>query len=122
LLAASILPLSTAYSVGEAVGTETALDDPVREAPVFYGTYAAVVVAAVAIVLIPGIPLVPILFLTQALNAILLLPLLVFVFAITRDREIMGEYANGRGANAIVVIAIGLLALCIAALGVASVL
>ena len=43
LLAASILPLATAYSVTETLGYEAALDDPVREAPLFYGTYALIV-------------------------------------------------------------------------------
>jgi hypothetical protein len=36
LLAASILPLSTAYSVSEALGYEAVLDDSPDEAPVFY--------------------------------------------------------------------------------------
>jgi Mn2+/Fe2+ NRAMP family transporter len=44
LLAASVLPLATAYSVGEAL--ETALDDRIRDAPVFYGTFAFVVATA----------------------------------------------------------------------------
>jgi hypothetical protein len=56
------------------VGHESALNDRVREAPLFYGTYAAVVLVVVGAVLVPTIPLVDILFLTQALNAILLLP------------------------------------------------
>ena len=118
LLAASILPLSTAYSVSEALGSEAALDDPVREAPVFYGTFALVVVAAGAIVLVPGAPLVPILFLSQALNAILLLPLLVFVYKLSRDPEVMGEHATGRLGAAAALVTIALLALCVGALGV----
>ena len=48
------------------------------------------------IVLIPGAPLIPILFLTQALNAVLLLPLLWFVRGIARDRGLMGEAVVGR--------------------------
>jgi len=120
LLAASILPLSTAYSVGEALGFETALDDRVREAPVFYGTYGVIVVGAAAVVLIPGVPLVPILYLTQALNAILLLPLLLFIYGISRDRDLMGPYANGRGAASACALAIGLLAVCLGALAVFS--
>ena len=122
LLAASILPLSTAYSVSEALGREAALDDSPREAPVFYGTYALVVVAAVAIVLVPGAPLVPILFLSQALNAVLLLPLVVFIYGISRDRELMGEHASGRLGSAASLAVIGLLALCVSALGILSVL
>ena len=50
-----------------------------REAPLFYGSYALIVGVSAGIVLIPGAPLIPLLYLTQALNAILLLPLLVFM-------------------------------------------
>ena len=121
VLAASILPLATAYSVSEALGHESALDDTVREAPVFYGTFGAVVVAAVAIVLVPGAPLVQILYLSQALNAILLLPILVFIVGITRDRTLMGEHASGRTGVALCAAAIALLALCIGALAFLSI-
>jgi Mn2+/Fe2+ NRAMP family transporter len=116
LLAASILPLSTAYSVSEAIGHDAALDDKLREAPVFYGTFALVVAAAAAIVLVPGAPLVPILFLTQALNAVLLLPLLVFVYGISRDRDLMGEHASGRLGAAASLAVIGVITLCVVAL------
>lgn len=122
VLAASILPLATAYSVSEVFGQEAALDDPIREAPVFYGTFAVVITVASAIVLIPGAPLVPILYLSQALNAILLLPILVFVVGITRDRTLMGEHASGRVVTVLAVLAIVLLALCVGALAVLSVL
>jgi Mn2+/Fe2+ NRAMP family transporter len=115
------LPLATAYSVSEVFGQEAKLDDPIRDAPVFYGTFAVVVVAASAIVLIPGAPLVPILYLTQALNAILLLPILVFIIGITRDRTLMGEHASGRLGTALAVVAVVLLALCVGALAVLSV-
>ena len=74
-------PLTTAYSIGEALGVDAALDDRPREAPVFYIGYVVVVIVAVAVVLVPGMPLVPLLFLSQALNAILLLPLLWLIRA-----------------------------------------
>ena len=97
LLAASILPLSTAYSVAEALGVEGRVDDPWHEARAFYGTYGLVVVIAAGIVLIPGAPLIPILVGTQALNAVLLLPLLVFIRGLAGDRERMGAHVLGRG-------------------------
>jgi Mn2+/Fe2+ NRAMP family transporter len=72
LLAASVLPLSTAYSVSESLGLEATLDDPFRDARISYVAFVAVV---------------PILVGTQALNVVLLLPLLVFVERLVRDRE-----------------------------------
>ena len=113
MLAASILPLSTAYSVGEALGDETALDDSFVEAPVFYVTYSLVVLAALAVVLAPGAPLVQILFLSQALNAVLLLPLLVMIARVAADRSVMGEYANGRAASAVAACTIVLIGACV---------
>ncbi len=122
LLAASILPMSTAYSVSEVLGREAALDDRVRDAPVFYGTFGAVTVLAAGLVLIPGAPLVPILYLTQALNAVLLLPLLVLITGICRDRHIMGDHALGTRGTVVVSVTVALIAVCVAALGVVSVL
>jgi len=100
LLAVSILPLSTAYAVCDAIGAEAALDDRFADARLFYGTYGVVVAVAGAIVLIPGVPLIEILFLSQALNAVLLPPLLWFMRGIGCDPQVMGEYALGRTGRA----------------------
>jgi NRAMP (natural resistance-associated macrophage protein)-like metal ion transporter len=120
LLAASILPLSTAYSVSEAFGREAALDDRVRDAPLFYGTYAAVVLAAVAVVLVPEAPLVPILYLTQALNAVLLLPLITLMLGIARDSDLMGEHTSGRAGTAAAIATIALVGLAVGTLAALS--
>jgi Mn2+/Fe2+ NRAMP family transporter len=116
LLAAAILPLSTAYSVSEAVGVPDALDKRLREAPVFYGVYGFVVVAGAGLVLIPGAPLVPILYLTQALNAILLVPLLVLIIGLSTDRHIMGEHAVGRSHGLALWLVTAVISLSVAAL------
>ena len=60
-LAASILPLSTAYSVCEYAGVEAAIDDPYREARTFYLTYGIITLVGTVIVLTPELPLVAIL-------------------------------------------------------------
>ena len=114
LLAASILPLSTAYAVCDAIGVEAALDDRVADARLFYGTYGAVVVMAVGIVLIPGAPLIDILFLTQALNAVLLLPLLWFMRGVASDPRIMGEHALGTAGRRMTLAVLALVGACIA--------
>jgi Mn2+/Fe2+ NRAMP family transporter len=121
LIAASILPLSTAYSVAEAAGVEAALDDPVREAPLFYGTYAGVVVIAAAVVIAPGVSLVPVLFLSQVLNAVLLVPLLVFMRSLARDRDLMGPAVLGRVGRIATLAVIVLIGACVLALAVVSV-
>jgi Mn2+/Fe2+ NRAMP family transporter len=120
ILAASILPLSTAYSVGEFIGRETALDDSPSDAPLFYGTYATVAVVGAAAVLVPGAPLIPILVLTQVLNAVLLVPLLGFMYGISRNTDVMGEHAAGRAATAGYLVGIVAIVVCIAALAALS--
>lgn len=97
LLAASILPLSTAYSVTDLTGRPAALDDKFDEAPLFYTTFALVTAVSAILILIPGAPLIKILILTQILNAVLLLPLLIYMFGIARDRRLMGEYVASKG-------------------------
>lgn len=99
LLAVSVLPLSTAYSVTDAVGTEAALDDTPSEAPLFYGSFAFVVLPAVVLVCIPGVSLVAILFLSQALNALLLIPLIWLMRRLGRSSEVMGRYTLGRAGS-----------------------
>lgn len=117
LLAASVVPLSTAYSVSEAVGHEGRLDDGWREAPVFYGAYAATITVAAALVLIPGAPLIRILYLTQALNAILLLPVLWVLRRLVADVDLMGRHALSRSGRVTTGLILLALTACVAALG-----
>jgi Mn2+/Fe2+ NRAMP family transporter len=79
------------------------------------------VVIAAALVLIPGAPLVPILFLSQALNAVLLLVLLPFMRRLARDPTVMGPHVSGRGARLLTGVALALVALSVGALAVLSV-
>jgi Mn2+/Fe2+ NRAMP family transporter len=116
LLAASILPLSTAYSVADLTGQPAGLDDKIKEAPLFYGTFGLVTVVGMVIVLIPGAPLVPILVLSQVANAILLLPLLIFMYGIARDKKLMGEFKSGRTMSGVYIFAIAIIAISILAL------
>ena len=121
LLAAAIVPLSTAYSVSETFGRKADIDDSFEEARVFYLSYGAVVALAAVLVLIPGAPLIPILFLSQALNAVLLLPLLPFMRSLGQDRELMGDNALGRGDRIATGLALAVIAISVLALGVLSV-
>ena len=116
LLAASILPLSTAYAASDLTGRPAGLDDKFREAPLFYGTFGAVIVLSAGLVLLPGAPLISILVLTQVLNAILLLPLLFYMYGIARDRRLMGEYVSSRAILNVYLVVIAFVALAIAAM------
>lgn len=119
-LAASILPLSTAYSVCEFAGLEAAVDDPYRDARTFYMTYGIITFIGAAIVLAPGIPLVTILVGTQVLNAVLLIPLLFAMIGLGRDRALMGRFAIGRGATVGYGVTTAVVVLCVVALGITT--
>jgi Mn2+/Fe2+ NRAMP family transporter len=116
LLAASVVPLSTAYSVSEACGHGGRLDDRFADARVFYLSYAGTITLGAGLVLIPGAPLVRILYLTQALNAILLLPVLWVMRRLVADRSLMGTHALSGAGRATTGVVLILLAACIGAL------
>ena len=78
-------------------------------------------IVAASIVLIPGAPLVQILFLTQALNAVLLLVILPFIRSLAKDHELMGDHALGRGDRWLTGITFCLIAASVVALGVLAV-
>lgn len=120
VLAASILPLSTAYSVCEFAGVEAALDDPYSEAKTFYLTFALVTVAGALIVMIPGAPLVTILVGTQVLNAVLLIPLLFVMIGLARDADLMGEFTLSRVGTATHALVTAVVLACVGALAVTS--
>jgi NRAMP (natural resistance-associated macrophage protein)-like metal ion transporter len=121
MLAAAIVPLSTAYSISETFGKKADLNDTFEEAQPFYLSYGAVVAIAAVLVLIPGAPLIPILFLSQALNAVLLLVLLPFMRSLGADRDLMGENALGRGDRIATGVAFGVIAVSVLALAVLTI-
>lgn len=95
LMAASILPLSTSYAVCEAFGWESGMDKDWGEAPQFLGLYTGFIVIGAGIILLPGLPLMTIMLISQTVSGILLPVILIFMLIIINDREIMGEYVNG---------------------------
>jgi Mn2+/Fe2+ NRAMP family transporter len=101
LMSASILPLATSHYVCEVLGFEAGVDRTIRQAPVFYGLYIALIVGACAIVLVPRAPLLQIMFLSQVANGILLPFILVFMLLLVNNRRLMGVYTNSRVFNTV---------------------
>jgi Mn2+/Fe2+ NRAMP family transporter len=99
--AGSILPLSTAYTVCEAFGWESGVDHSFREAPRFYMLYTGFIVGGGLLMLIPRIPLISVMFISQTMNGVLLPVVLVCMLLICNDREIMGDYVNKETFNTI---------------------
>ncbi len=101
LFAASILPLSTAYTVCEGLGFESGLDKSFRAAKFFYWFYSLLIATGAAVVLIPNFPLVKFTILSQVLNGILLPVVLIFMLKLINKHDLMGKYTNSRWLNAI---------------------
>ncbi len=111
LFGAALVPVATSYVIAEAFGFESGLNFSFKEAPEFYGIFTFTLIIGALLVLIPFVPLLSILFLTQALNAILLLPILVFVYILSNDKRLLNGYKNGKIINAIILITFFLIAL-----------
>src|SRR5207302_8216381 len=79
LFAASILPLSTAYTVCEGLGLESGIGKKFREAPAFYWLYTGLIVAGAGLILLPRLPLIKIQLYSQALNGVAIAPVLIFM-------------------------------------------
>ena len=96
LFAASILPLSTAYTVCEGLGFESGVGKKFSEAPVFYWLYTILIVAGAGAILIPDLPLVKIAILSQVINGIAIPPVLVFMLLLVNKKDLMGDFVNSR--------------------------
>lgn len=101
LFAACILPLATAYSVCEGLGLEAGINRKFGEAPEFYWLYTFIVVVSAGAILVPGVPLVRIILLSQVMNGVLLPFVLVFMVLLVNKPELMGEFVNGRAWNVV---------------------
>ncbi|MCX6559428.1 MAG: Nramp family divalent metal transporter [Candidatus Aminicenantes bacterium] len=101
LFAASILPLSTAFVVCEAMGWENGVDRKFSEAPQFYGLYTMLILLGAGIVLLPRIPLFPVMYISQVINGVVLPVILVFMLLLINNKRLMGKHVNGKVYNVV---------------------
>ena len=94
IFTASILPLSTAYYVCEAFGFERGVDHRFSDAKIFYVLYAALILIGAGVVIIPGAPLLAIIFYSQVLNGMLLPVVLVLMLLLINNKRLMGTWTN----------------------------
>jgi NRAMP (natural resistance-associated macrophage protein)-like metal ion transporter len=101
LLSAAVLPLATAYNICEGLGFESGVERRFSEAPIFYWLYTLLIVSGAGFVLIPGLPLLKVLILSQVANGILLPFVLFYMLMLINRKRIMQEYTNNLWQNAI---------------------
>jgi len=99
IFAASILPLSTAYVVCEALGFESGIDRKLGEAKIFYGLYTAIIILGAGLVLFLGSHANAILLWSQVLNGFLLPVVMIFILILVNRRDLVGDKVNSRGFN-----------------------
>jgi len=95
LFSACILPLSTTYLICEGLGWETGIDKKFVEAPEFYGFYSLMIFLGAGIILLPDMPLIGIMYVSQVVNGVVLPLVLVFILLLVNDRKLMREHVNG---------------------------
>ena len=95
MLAAGVVPLATAYSISEAFGFEKGVSNSFREAPIFLGIFTFLVALGALFAMMPGLPLIRVLLVTQVINGILLPVVLIAVLRLVNNRELMGRHVNG---------------------------
>jgi Mn2+/Fe2+ NRAMP family transporter len=116
LLAASVLPLATTYAVCEVFGWERGIDRSAREAPVFYGLYSLLIMLSAFIVLIPGVPLFQLMWLSQVVNAVLLPLVVLYMLRLANNSRIMKRQRNSQLTNALAALLAVIITLATAAL------
>lgn len=92
LLAACVLPLTTAFVICEAFGWEAGVSFKWKEAPFFKSIFTFVIAISAIIILIPSIDLMGIMLTAQFVNGVILPILLVFMALICTDKHMMGEH------------------------------
>jgi NRAMP (natural resistance-associated macrophage protein)-like metal ion transporter len=112
LFAACVLPLSTSYYICEGLGWELGVGKEFREAPQFYWLFTVIIAVSAGIILLPGAPLIAIMYISQVVNGAVLPFVLIIILLLINDKRLMGEYVNKATFNIIawgtVVIVLGL--------------
>ena len=95
VFAASILPLSTSYTVCEGLGFESGVDKSFKEAPFFYWLYTGLIVGgAVTVLLLPDSKLIKFAIYSQVLNGVLLPVVIILMLLLINRKDLMGEHRN----------------------------
>jgi Mn2+/Fe2+ NRAMP family transporter len=101
LMSAAILPLATSYNICEGMGFESGIDRRFGEAKIFYSLFTGLIVCGGGFVLIPHLPLLKVILISQVANGVLLPFVLTFMLILVNRPRLMGEYRNGPWGNLI---------------------
>jgi Mn2+/Fe2+ NRAMP family transporter len=109
IIGASAVTLATSYAFGDVFNLKHSLHRKFRDAKSFYASYAALVLLAAAVVLIPDAPLGLITVGVQALAGVLLPSASVFLLLLCNDPEVLGPWVNPPWLNMLASVIVGVL-------------
>ncbi|MGB9812638.1 MAG: Nramp family divalent metal transporter [Thermovenabulum sp.] len=107
LIAAHIVPLSTAYAITEAFGFENGLDKKFKEAPVFYGIILFFIIIGSGVIFLPSSLFIKLIIISQEVTGILTPIILIYMIKLTNNKDVMGEYTNSGAFNIVAWITVG---------------
>jgi Mn2+/Fe2+ NRAMP family transporter len=99
LFGAFILPMATAFYMCEAFGWESGVNKKFGEARQFYLIIGAIIAFSIGLILLPDMPLIQIMLVSQVVNGVVLPIILVAMLFIINNEKIMGEWVNSRFYN-----------------------
>ncbi len=99
LFSSGILPLSTSYHVCEGMGWPAGVNHRYTEAKQFYVLYAGILTVGAIPILVPGMPLLKVMYFSQICNGVLLPFVLLMMLRMVNDKNLMGDHTNGRVLN-----------------------
>ncbi len=106
LFGAFILPLATSFYICEAFGWESGVNKKFKQAKEFYIIIASLILISALIILIPNIPLLWLMIVSQVINGIILPFTLIAMLLLINNEKLMGKYVNSKFYNIIVWITI----------------
>ena len=110
------MPLATAYSIAEGIGSPASLDLDSRHFQYFYAAFVGLTVAAASVVSLPGTPLIPLIYASQVVNAVMLPLHVVALQLLARDPAIMGDARSTPTSQFAAWVSIALVTACVGAL------
>ena len=103
LIGANLTAMTTTYTLGDVrPKMRHSLHDKPRQAPWFYGLYAALIGASAFVTLLWGNDLDVVINGVEALNGILLPSALIFLILLANDKPLLGPWANSTAHNWVV--------------------
>lgn len=94
VMAAMVLPVSTAYAVSEGFGWESAIGRKFKQAPRFFILYTLFIIIGAGTILFTKISLIKVMLFSQAANGVLLPAILILMLMLCNNPKVMGKHVN----------------------------